>query len=173
MTEKLKQFGVINSVILVLLLVLNFSTTTLEAQNMFSDFAKTKGLWKGKLTYVDYTTGKPYTMNANITIEANESKTIIYVHNEYPQESNANSTDTVIFANQRIGKEKVISRNKSKTGTVTIVTEEEGTDGNDNKAALFRFTYVISPKEFSKKKEVKFQGANNWIERHSYVYLRD
>jgi hypothetical protein len=37
-------------------------------KNLQKDFAKLSGTWGGSLTYVDYSTGKPYTMPANLEI---------------------------------------------------------------------------------------------------------
>jgi 3-methyladenine DNA glycosylase/8-oxoguanine DNA glycosylase len=40
----------------------------LSFKTIKKDFAKLSGTWEGSLTYVDYSTGKPYTMPANLEI---------------------------------------------------------------------------------------------------------
>jgi hypothetical protein len=50
------------------------------------------------------------------------------------------------------------------------VTEKSGMD--NNKEALFRFTYVISANSFSIKKEVRYVGAEEYIERNQYDWKR-
>jgi hypothetical protein len=48
-----------------LLMVLGFA----KAQSVkVKDLSRSVGSWEGKLTYVDYSTGNPFTMLANIKI---------------------------------------------------------------------------------------------------------
>ena len=42
---------------------------SVNAQSLqVKDLSNSVGSWEGKLTYLDYSTGKPYTMSANIKI---------------------------------------------------------------------------------------------------------
>ena len=47
--------------------------TICNAQNNFKpiqkDFEKLSGTWQGTLTYLDYSSGKPYTMPADVEIK--------------------------------------------------------------------------------------------------------
>ena len=48
---------------------------TVNAQSFqIKDLAASTGSWQGKLTYLDYSSGKPYTMPANIKISLTENK---------------------------------------------------------------------------------------------------
>lgn len=148
------------------------SETTVKV--LLKDFQKLTGYWEGTLTYLDYTSGKSFTMRADVEIKRIINKRTFQFSNIYPEESNANSADTVTISKNGdyINSEKIISRKKSKDGSIEIITEESGTDGNDNKNATFRFTYKISSATFSKMKEVKFEDSSEWILRHVYKYQR-
>lgn len=139
-----------------------------------SDFENATGSWQGSLTYLDYTSGKPFSMAANLEI-TRISKTNQYIFsNNYPSESNANSKDTVTISGDGkfLGQEKVISRTVLPNGNVEIVTEEQGKDGNDFKPASFRRTYTIGKTVYINSKEVQFEGTKDWIKRHEYSYTR-
>jgi len=53
---------------------------------------------------------------------------------------------------------------------LTFVTVKSGMD--NNKKALFRFTYMISPKSFSIKKEVRYEVMQEYLERNQYNWKR-
>jgi hypothetical protein len=92
--------------------------------------------------------------------------------NIYPKEPNANSSDTITISDdgKYIDKEEVKSRKILADGTIEIITEEPGTDGNDNKPAIIRHTYTFGKKVFIKRKEVQFLGQTEWIKRNEYNY---
>jgi hypothetical protein len=60
------------------------------------DFKPAFGKWTGTLTYLDYSSGKPYTMPANVRISANpfNNRQIIFAF-EYYKEPGANGNDTL------------------------------------------------------------------------------
>ena len=136
-------------------------------QSALYDFNLLLGRWKGSLTYLDYTSGKPYTMPADIEVRQLD----VY---QRQNETSANSIDTISVSadGKYIDKALIKSRRKLKNGNVEIVAEEQGKDGNDNKNATFRHTYLISKTHYSKKKEVQFEGETNWIKRHEYSYTK-
>jgi hypothetical protein len=138
------------------------------------DFKPAFGKWKGTLTYLDYSSGKPYTMPCNISISSdklNNQRLIIGV--EYPDEPKANETDTIIISNdgKMIDGEQVVSNEKTK-GLTKIITEKNGVDGNDRRKAVLRHIYLFSKKSFTKRKEVRFEGEENWILRNEYKMTR-
>lgn len=138
------------------------------------DFKPAFGKWKGTLTYLDYSSGKPYTMPANITISTNpqDDRQLIFAY-EYPDEPKANEIDTIrISADGKIVDDsQVVSRKKSK-GVLEVITAYSGNDGNDNKKATIRHTYLIGKRSFSNRKEVKFEGEEKWILRNEYKMSR-
>jgi hypothetical protein len=53
-----------------------------------------------------------------------------------------------------------------------MITEVDGNDGNDNKKAVIRHTYLLKSNAFSIIKEVKFEGTDKWIKRNEYQLNR-
>lgn len=161
-------------VIFMLMVVSVFSLRAQENKLQKSDIAMMCGSWEGTLTYLDYSSGKPYTMPANVVISTINASDHLLVQMMYPDEPNANSSDTLhVFGDGgRIDGEKVISRDVMADGTVKIVSEERGKDGNDNSSATFRFTRTISKVAYVVVKEVRFDGSEQWIVRHTYSYKR-
>lgn len=146
------------------------STITLTSK----DLKPLIGAWQGSLTYLDYTTGEPYTMPADIDIKR-IGKTHQYTFfNKYPDEPKANSTDKVSLSadGTEFNKEKLTSKRRLPNKGIEFTTEVLGQDGNDNKPALFRHTYTITKTTYTCRKEVQFVGTTAWIKRHEYSYKR-
>ncbi len=149
-----------------------------NAQNSFSkipkDFEKLTGTWLGSLTYLDYSSGKPFTMPANIDIKRTHKINEFIFSNSYPNETSANSIDTILVSpdNKFINREHVKSRRKLPNGNIEIITEATGKDGNDNKPATFKHTYTFGKTSFTNRKDVQFMGETTWINRHEYAYKR-
>ena len=72
-----------------------------------------------------------------------------------------------------LDQEIIRSRRKLPGGSVEIITEETGVDGNDQLPATFRHTYRIGKDYFSQRKDVQLAGQTEWIQRHEYVYRRN
>ena len=139
-----------------------------------ADFNKLLGSWKGSLTYLDYSSGKPYTMPADIKIDRIGNTSQYSFSNIYPNEPKANSIDTFIISadGSLINKELIKSRKILAKGNIELVTEELGKDGNDNKDATIRHTYTFGKMKFRIIKEIQFIGEQKWIKRHEYSYSR-
>lgn len=138
------------------------------------DIKRVVGCWEGTLTYLDYSSNKPFSMPANLNVSQIGKSDSFSFANLYPEEPNANSVDTVTISpnGKAMNKEVVKSKHTLKDGSLEIVTELLGEDGNDNKKATFRFTYIIGPHVYEHKKEVQFVGTSTWILRHEYKYKR-
>ena len=146
---------------------------SVNAQSLqVKDLSNSVGSWEGKLTYLDYSSGKPYTMSANIKISLTENSNGYIMGYEYPKEPQANSKDTTYIVNKLFGKDKIVEFKKSEDGGFLLVTEIVGEDGNDNKKAVLRHTYILKPNTFSIIKEVKFEGIDKWIKRNEYLLNR-
>ncbi|MDP1843202.1 MAG: hypothetical protein Q8K64_07245 [Sediminibacterium sp.] len=144
------------------------------AQIQPADMVQLQGAWKGSLTYLDYQSGKPYTMPANTNISAIPKQNHLLVEMIYPNETNANSKDTLFINTARtiIDEGSIVSRKVLSNGDVEIVAIRKGQDGNDNKKALIKKTYTIGRHQFINKKDVQFEGTSVWINRHVYSYTR-
>jgi hypothetical protein len=97
------------------------------------DLSASVGHWEGKLTYLDYSSGKPYTMLANIKISLTEDQKGYIMGYEYPKEPHANAKDTTYLVEKRFGKDKIVEFKKDADGGFKLVTEIEGEDGNDTR----------------------------------------
>lgn len=129
--------------------------------------------WTGTLTYLDYGKNKKVSIPANLIVTTSAADKLSWVFDyQYPDEPKANSKETVTLS--RDGKifdgETVVEKNKLDDGTIKIVTEKAGMD-NDKKSQ-FRFTYLLSRTSFSIKKEVKYDGTNEFFERNQYSWKR-
>jgi len=151
-------------------LLLSFSVNAQSLQ--VKDLSNSVGSWEGKLTYLDYSTGKPYTMSANINISLAENKNGYIMEYEYPKEPQANSKDTTFINDILFGKDKIVEFKKAIDGGFTLVTEIAGKDGNDNKKAVLRHTYILKLNTFLIIKDVKFEGTDKWIKRNEYLLNR-
>lgn len=137
-------------------------------------FKPALGEWKGTLTYLDYKSGKPYTMPANITIskDASNERQLVFRF-EYPNEPKANGNDTLVISEDgtKIDGANVVS--KVRVGkNLLLSTEKDGVDGNDNRKATIRHIYTIGKRRFINRKEVRFEGEQNFIMRNEFKMER-
>lgn len=129
--------------------------------------------WKGSLTYLDYSSGKSTSIpSALVVTPAAADERSWRFDYQYPDEPRANSSSLVTIAadGSTIDGEQVRERSATADGLLRIVTEKPGQD--DGRPALFRFTYVIGDSSFSRRKEVKLEGAAEFFERHIYTWIR-
>jgi lipopolysaccharide export LptBFGC system permease protein LptF len=138
------------------------------------DFKRlTNGQWKGKLTYQDYRSNKKVSILSNLTVtESSEDKSSWIFEYEYPDEPKANEKSIVKISKdgKTFDDETVIERTKLPNGTLKIVTTKNGTD--NDKPAVFRYIYLINKTTFSIKKEVKYEGTDEFFERNEYSWNR-
>jgi quinol monooxygenase YgiN len=136
------------------------------------DLAKSTGFWEGNLTYLDYSSGKPYSMAANITLSLTQDQKGFIMLYEYPKEPHANAKDTTYVKGNLFGKDQIVAFKKELNGDFQLITDVDGEDGNDHKKAVLRHTYLLKEPQFSIVKEVKFVGSDQWIKRNEYVFKR-
>ncbi len=159
--------------VIALLIAVN-SNAQSKANFTKEDAVLLSGSWKGSLTYLDYNSGKPYTMPANTNINLIKGMNSLLVEMIYPDEPKANSKDTLLINEDRtnFAEAAIVSRKVLPDGSIQIITELKGKDGNDNKKALLRKTYTFNKNSFTNRKDVQFAGTNEWIKRHEYSYSR-
>jgi hypothetical protein len=136
------------------------------------DLSSSVGTWEGKLTYLDYASGKPFTMLANIKIGLTADNMGYIMRYEYPKEPHANSIDTTRIVGNYFGKDKIMEFQKDSESEYKMITEIDGNDGNDNKKAVLRHIYILKSNAFFISKEVKFEGTDKWIKRNEYALNR-
>lgn len=127
----------VSMTVIIALITITICKAQSNTKISLKDFEQLVGSWQGSLTYLDYSTGKPYTMSADIDIKRLKKTNNFIFSNIYPKESSANSIDTVTLSKDRryIGKEFIKSTKKLANGNNEIITEKLGQDGNDNKPA--------------------------------------
>ena len=130
------------------------------------------GKWTGTLTYIDYSSNKPYTMPANLIVEQGKNENQILLFNNYPNEPKANSKDKIKISKngELLDNKRVKSKEKLADNQIQIITEYSGKD--NKKKALIRNIYIIGEKQFVIRKEVKFNNSEEWIVRNKYSYNR-
>ena len=149
-------------------------SSTHYAQNTITpdDLNLIAGNWEGTLTYLDYSTNKPFTMPANVTVEKGKNEYQVQLFINYPNEPNANSKDKIKISKDGLflNKTKVTSRQNLTDQEVKITTEYSGKDNNE--MALIKNSYILGPNKFIIRKEVKFEDATDWLLRNEYKFTR-
>jgi hypothetical protein len=111
-------------------------------------------------------------MSANIKISLTTDFRGYILGYEYPKEPHANSKDTTFINANYFGKDKIVEFKKESSGDYKMITEIDGNDGNDNKKATLRHTYLLKSNTYSIIKDVKFEGIDKWIKRNEYILNR-
>jgi hypothetical protein len=152
-----------------LLFCATFSQTAVVTPNDLKSIEGSK--WTGTLTYLDYRFNKKTSIRSDVTISRKGSSNTWTFAYEYPDEPKANGTSEVVLSEDgsTFGDAKVIEKNLS-MGVVRIITTKDGTD--NDKRAVFRYTYIADKKTFKIKKEVRLEGSPDWFERNEYSWTR-
>jgi len=145
-----------------------------EAKITKTDINNLVGEWEGSLTYLDYSSNKPYSMPCNASISVIEKMNHIKVSYTYPNEPKANSKFKLKVSKDgtKIDKEKLTSRTTDEEGNIVLTIEKPGKDGNEQKTAMIRQSYIIGVEVFIVRKEVKFTGTTDWLVRNEYKFTK-
>ncbi|MCB0753888.1 MAG: hypothetical protein KDC52_20625, partial [Ignavibacteriae bacterium] len=95
--------------------------------------------------------------------------------NIFPKEMGANSTDTLTISEngKMINKKNIRSIQKHENVNTEIITEYLDVDGNDDKPAIIRHTYVVGDNILIMRKDVQFVEETEWIKRNEFSYTRE
>jgi hypothetical protein len=129
--------------------------------------------WTGTLTYLDYRSNKRVSIPSNLTVTQTDGDETAWVFEyEYPDEPKANGKQTLKLGDggSLFDGGTVVERTSLEGGRFRLVTEKRGKD--NDKEALFRFTYTLDRSTFTIKKEVKPEGAAEFFERNTYSWQR-
>lgn len=129
--------------------------------------------WTGTLTYTDYSSKRRVSIPSNLVVTERDGDATAWVFEyEYPKEPKANGKREVTLGpnGATFDGETVVERSSLEDGLLRVVTEKRGTD--DDRAALFRFTYLVGASSFSVRKEVRHDGAEQFFERNVYSWSR-
>ena len=130
------------------------------------------GEWEGTLTYIDYSSNKPYTMPANLVIEHGRDEYQLKLSYIYPNEPKANSTDMITVSKKgtQLNKREVKLKQSLSDQRINIITEYLGKD--NKRKAVIRNTYTLGEKQFTIRKEVQFENSDQWLKRNEYMFYR-
>ncbi|MCB9298420.1 MAG: hypothetical protein H6559_35710 [Lewinellaceae bacterium] len=147
-------------------------TTSPEKSITPEDLKNLIGEWTGTLTYMDYTSNKPYTMPANLMVKQGKNEKQLVLFNTYPNEPKANSKGkiTVSRDGKLLNKKELRSKKRLPNGQLQITTEYEGKD--NKKKASIRNVYILGERQFVIRKEVRFDHTSEWIKRSEFSYTR-
>ena len=158
----------------IFLLMVFLSTTHIQAQNTVApdDIKSLIGEWTGSLTYIDYSSGKPYAMPANVMVSQGKNEYQLVLFYSYPKEPKANNKEKIKISSDgtQLNNHPVSAKKKLNNLQVEITTEYTGKD--NNKAALIRNIYTLGKDVFIIKKVVKFENSEEWLERNIYSFSR-
>jgi uncharacterized membrane protein YphA (DoxX/SURF4 family) len=138
-----------------------------------NDFKLLKGRWNGTLTYLDYGSNTNETIKAGIEVTIKDEK-VFELELFYSDEPDHNEKDkySINENGTMVNTRKVIERTIQPDGSLKIVLQEIGTDGNDYKPATFHQVLLISKNKFTLTKLVKFDGETNFFQRNQYSFSR-
>ncbi len=126
--------------------------------------------WEGALTYLNYGSDKRSTIPVKMIVMSPDGDRLPFAI-KYPGEEDKNvdgglelSGDGSQFDNARI-----IERRDTPEG-FTFTTQTRGQD--DNRPADIRIVYEVSERLFKMRKLVKFDDAEDYIERNEYILKR-
>ncbi len=146
--------------------------TGLETKIEKEEISQFIGNWKGQLTYLDYSSGTPYSMPCELSISRKGQANKLSLAYAFPNEPKANNTEKIKISKdgKYIDKNKITQKSKTAEDQIKFISESRGKDGNDNKPATIRYIYVIGDNDLVIRKEVKFDDSNEWIMRNEFSF---
>lgn len=135
------------------------------------------GTWTGTLTYKDYSSGYSATIKTVIYgwMKDHQRRDRVWkLKFEYPDEPDHGTKEnwTISKDGKMINKAKIVEKQKLADGTLRIVLEEKGKDGNDNKPCTIRKVIALNSNSFSITKLVRFDDEKEFFQRHIYQMTR-
>ena len=152
-----------------LLISFNSSAQTIISS---ADFKSLIGYWSGTLTYLDYQNGEPFSLPVELRVVQIEETNNFTFYFSFPNEPHANSEETVSISDDgtMLKGNLVISKRSLDDAKLEVVTESMGTD--DEKPATIRQTYIIAADVFIYKKDVLFEGTQEWLNRNEFNFKK-
>jgi hypothetical protein len=154
--------------------------TSHQPRAMGSDLDRLYGAWTGTLTYRDYTSNQETSIPAELNVvvgampgdKPDSQFRVVSIMRRYPLEPQANNAETSELSRdgRRLGDERVVSRLEPAPGIVIFETRERGSD--NDKPALLRQTYTITPEMFVSSKDVWNPTAKTFENRNVARFTR-
>ena len=149
------------------------TSNSFEDRITSNDLEVVNGDWTGSLTYIDYSSNKPYSMPADLTVEEGKNEFQFILNYSYPNEPHANSKGKFEITEDGtwINKNDIVSIERTENDGLIVKTEHSGKD--NKKKAIIRNIYIISEDKFVISKEVKFEDSSEWLKRNEYSFTRN
>ncbi|WP_400080274.1 hypothetical protein [Winogradskyella sp. R77965] len=125
--------------------------------------------WEGKLTYKDYQSGEPRTIETTLQIKIEGDKIISNVQYTYEPNKNNKSSVKLKKNGTYYGNEKILS-NTFENGIRTLVTTYKGRDAG--KKATMYMTHQFSETTYKVTKEVQFKNSEERFIRNTYEFTK-
>jgi hypothetical protein len=157
-----------------LLLTVVFIFFTAIAQTVSSnDLQGITGNWTGQLSYLNYSDNKEVTIKATLAV-VKKKKNVFIFNFDYPGEAGHGSKEKYQIRNKgrSLAHQRVIERTVLEDGSIKIILEEKGKDGNDQKSAIFHHVLVVGTNTFTISKRVRFENENDFFQRNKYIFSR-
>ena len=171
--HKIKLLSPVKIAVATLLLCISIPGNGQNPVVSINDFKPIEGRWSGTLTYLDYGKNTNETIKTNVEVSI-KNAAVFEVAIFFADEPNKSGKDKyrIRKSGTMINKRKLIERTVLPDGSLKIVLEENGKDGNDSKTATFHHVLLIANKEFTMTKLVKFDGETTFFQRNQYSFSR-
>ncbi len=171
--QKIKIASPIKIAVASILLCVGINSNAQNPAVSINDFKPLEGVWKGTLTYLDYNNKTNETIKTNIEVII-KNKDVFELGFFYTDEPDHNEKDKYSISENgtMVNNRKVMERTLQPDGSLKIVLQENGKDGNDDKPATFQHVLIISKNKFTLTKLVKFDGETNFFQRNQYSFSR-
>jgi len=167
--------------LIIILIALSFLIQSIAQESLSSvndqkvtpqDIELLLGEWTGTLTYIDYSSGEPYTMPADVIVEKGKTANQLVLRNSFPNEPKANNKDKLKLSKNgdELNGNKVTSRMILPSGELQIKTEYIGKD--NRKKATIQNVITIGAKRFVRTKNVQFENSEEWLKRSEFSYKK-
>lgn len=127
--------------------------------------------WRGELDYLNFESDERTVIPVGMKILSIDGRRIGYGV-QFPGEEQYNMRDEFRFSSDSssIGDGTVISKERTASGILQVVTLEDGEDAGQS--ATIRMTYLISPTTFSLRKDVKYESTDVFFNRNEFSFER-
>lgn len=139
-----------------------------------SDLKNINGEWVGYLMYKDYSNNKEVVIPAQLLVTHSDTSQYTWLFAiSYPDEPHMNNSSSISMSidGNKFDNEFLISKNYLTDSSLHFITESTGED-NEKKATL-RHIYTFSNIEIVIRKEVKYDGENEYFFRNEYKVKRE
>lgn len=135
-----------------------------------ADFESLAGTdWAGELSYLNYR--EPTRSTIPVRLELAIEGDVVMYGLAYPGEAEANNRGDFVIGDdgRSLDGATLVSRERDGDRLV-LVTEKDGEDAD--RPARLRFTYSLSPNAFSWRKDVRFEGEEDFFNRNEFALTR-